>query len=474
MCAALPHVLKNVLPATGVDRTVALWPVVQRFLPRTQFFVHPPTPLQIDMSQYTPKYLATVTTGSINDDAHQRGGGRSVLAVCASQNDTIMTHEESPDKRFAAYVYPAGGSNVTLKRLKALFVLDEPAFDMAYGPEEQQRIAELVDLVAPPMTRDVLKHQLDIMEGVEILMSGWDAPLMDDAMLAAAPHLKAVFYAAGAVSGWMTQGVWDRGIIVCSAYAANAIPVAEYALATTLFSLKHGWALVRRTRDERNNITPTHGAPGCHGSTVGIISLGVSGRAFRNLLRPFDLRILAYDPYLTESEQALLDVQNASLADVFSRSDVISLHAPLLAETAGMITGEHLAAMKPGATFINTARGRIVRQDELIEVARRRPDLQFVLDVTEPEPLPADSPLFTLQNVVLTPHIAGSIGPECRRMGRYMVEELRRYVAGEPLQWVVTPELAAISSHRPLHGKLSVTVPAKLRSAGRHLAPVSG
>ena len=368
---------------------------------------------------------------------------------------------------------PPAGATDPLKRLKALFVLDEPAFDLAYGPEEQQRIAEIVDLAAPPMTREVLKNHLDTLRDVEILMSGWDAPLMDDAMLHAAPQLKAVFYAAGAVSGWMTQGVWDRGIIVCSAYGANAIPVAEYTLATTLFSLKHGWALVRRTRDERNNVAPSNGAPGCHGSTVGIVSLGVSGRAFRNLLRPFDLRVLAYDPYLTESEEALLDVQSVSLVDLFSRSDVISLNAPLLTETAGMITGEHLAAMKPGATFINTARGRIVRQDEMIEVARSRPDLQFVLDVTEPEPLPADSPLFTLENVILTPHIAGSIGPECRRMGRYMVEELRRYVAGEPLQWVVTPELAAISSHRPLHGKLSVTVPARLRSAGRHVVPVA-
>jgi phosphoglycerate dehydrogenase-like enzyme len=108
-----------------------------------------------------------------------------------------------------------------------------------------------------------------------------------------------------------------------------------------------------------------------------------------------------------------------------------------------MITGAHIASMKQGATFINTARGAIVRENEMIEVLKQRPDLQAVLDVTYPEPPAAGSPLYTLPNVILTPHIAGSMDAECRRMGRYMVEELRRYVAGKPLRWEVTREAAA-------------------------------
>jgi phosphoglycerate dehydrogenase-like enzyme len=179
------------------------------------------------------------------------------------------------------------------------------------------------------------------------------------------------------------------------------------------------------------------------------------------LLRSFDLPVLAYDPYLTAREEAELEVQAVPLDELFRRSDVVSLHTPLLAETEGMITGAHLAAMKHGATFINTARGSIVRQDELIEVARRRPDLPFVLDVVEPEPPLPDSPLYSLENVLLTPHIAGSVGAECRRLGRYMVEELERYLAGKPLRWVVTPQLAAISTHRPIRGKVRVSLPAR-------------
>ena len=106
-------------------------------------------------------------------------------------------------------------------------------------------------------------------------------------------------------------------------------------------------------------------------------------------------------------------------------------------------------SMRPGATFINTARGGVVRQAELIEVAKQRPDLQFVLDVTNPEPPEKESPLYDLPNVVLTPHIAGSAGGECRRMGQYLADELERFVAGERLQWAIPARPVAQRSLSP-------------------------
>ena len=107
-----------------------------------------------------------------------------------------------------------------------------------------------------------------------------------------------------------------------------------------------------------------------------------------------------------------------------------------------MIVGRHFSSMKRNATFINTARGCIVREAEMVEVLRCRQDLTAVLDVCDPEPCALDSSLLTLPNVVLTPHISGSHGPECQRLGRYMVDEFRRYLAGEPLRWQITRELA--------------------------------
>ena len=161
------------------------------------------------------------------------------------------------------------------------------------------------------------------------------------------------------------------------------------------------------------------------------------------------MNVLVYDPFVAEHDAAALDVELVSLEAIFQRCDVVSLHTPSFPETRGMVTGNHIAYMKPGATFINTARGELVREAEMIEVLSMRRDLQAVLDVTYPEPPAADSPLYTLENVVLTPHIAGSAGAECRRMGRYMVEELQRYLAGEPLVYGLKRESVMRTSHRP-------------------------
>ncbi len=109
-----------------------------------------------------------------------------------------------------------------------------------------------------------------------------------------------------------------------------------------------------------------------------------------------------------------------------------------------MITGQHFSTMKEGATFINTARGAVVRENELIAVLQQRPDLFAVLDVTYPEPPEPDSLLYMLPNVVVTPHIAGAMDGECRRMGQYMIGELKRYLRGETLRWGISREQAKL------------------------------
>jgi phosphoglycerate dehydrogenase-like enzyme len=158
------------------------------------------------------------------------------------------------------------------------------------------------------------------------------------------------------------------------------------------------------------------------------------------MLRPHQLEVVAYDPFLSADEARRLNVRSVDLAELFRISDVVSLHTPLLPETRDLVTGAHIESMCQGATLINTARGAIVREAELVAVLERRPDLQAVLDVTDPEPPLPGSPLLHLPNVVRTPHIAGAIGPERRRLGRGMVEELRRYVRGKPLRWEVRRE----------------------------------
>jgi phosphoglycerate dehydrogenase-like enzyme len=354
-----------------------------------------------------------------------------------------------------------------MRKMNGIFIMDPSAHDLVYGCIERAAIAEHVEIVAPPQSTESIRSMPTLLKDVEVIFSGWGGPRLDETFCNAAARLRAVFYAAGSVASILTPAVWERDILVTSAYAANAVPVAEYTLATILFSLKHGWALSRQTVKERR-FPPRDGAPGCYGSVVGLISMGMIARTLLKLLAPFDLTVIAYDPLLSHREAAEMGIELVSLEEVFRRAHVVSLHSPLFPETSGLITGKHLGAMQPGATFINTARGQVVMEPEMIDVLSRRPDLHAVLDVTHDEPPAADSTLYSMPNVTLTPHIAGSAGAECQRMGRYMVSELERYVSGEPLEWLVTPSLALHSSHRPV-GMTSVDG-LKLQVGRPHLA----
>jgi phosphoglycerate dehydrogenase-like enzyme len=324
--------------------------------------------------------------------------------------------------------------------LKGLFCLNTDAYQRIYGPEELDEVGQLIDIYAPQQTANSIAEDPSVLAEADVILSGWGMAVMDEAFLAAAPRLKAVFYGAGTIRYFMTDAAWDRHILVTSAYAANAIPTAEFALAQILYALKRGWHFVRAIQRE-GRYPRKEPVPGAYGSHVGLISLGMIGSYVARLLQPFDVHVLAYTS--SESKAASLGAERCSLEKIFRRSDVVSLHTPWIPETVGMITGEHLASMRPNATFINTARGAVVREDEMIEVLQQRPDLYAVLDVTYPEPPEEGSPLYTLPNVVLTPHIAGSLDNECRRMGRYAVRELEHYLKGEPQEWQITREAAA-------------------------------
>jgi phosphoglycerate dehydrogenase-like enzyme len=226
---------------------------------------------------------------------------------------------------------------------------------------------------------------------------------------------------------------------ITSAYGANAIPVAEMSLSQILFCLKRGWQYVRNVRRTHDWMWDhEHIMPGAYRSTVGVVSLGMIGRHLCRLLKAFDVNVLACDPFATAEDEKEFGVTLVGLEELFVRADVVSLHTPWLPETDKMITGDLLRSMKKNAALINTARGGIIDQPDMIRVLKERPDLTAVLDVTHPEPPVADCELFDLDNVVLTPHIAGAMHTECRRMARFMIDEIDRYLAGEPLQWEIT------------------------------------
>src|SRR4051794_980281 len=138
-----------------------------------------------------------------------------------------------------------------MKPVRGLFILDDDAFSLTYGPDELRDIARHVTMVAPPQTRQSIAARPALLTDVDAIFSGWGAPRLDDAFLRAAPRLKVMFYAAGSLSRVLTDAGWARPVAVTSALSATAVPVAEYPLSVILFSLKHGWRLSRQARDRR-------------------------------------------------------------------------------------------------------------------------------------------------------------------------------------------------------------------------------
>lgn len=275
----------------------------------------------------------------------------------------------------------------------------------------------------------------------EIIVTGTGTAKLDAAVLDGAPNLRAVVHAAGSVRPVVDADVYERGIQISSQALLNALPVAEYTLAMILLELKGALALERIYRRARTEVD-VDGAlvhHGVYGRRVGIISASGIGRRVIELLRPFDLEVVVSDPFLSAEDATALGVEAIELPTLLATSDVVSLHAPLLPETVGMIGAAELAALRDGAVFINTARGALVDQEALIsELASDR--IRAVIDVTDPETPASDSALWELESLVLTPHVAGSRGLELRRIGEGVVDEVERLVNGEALVRSVTLE----------------------------------
>ncbi|MEV1176845.1 hydroxyacid dehydrogenase [Nonomuraea sp. NPDC049784] len=330
---------------------------------------------------------------------------------------------------------------MTESRPKILLAMGRPVAKRLVTGEVRDRLLGIADVDPDLVAEDFTDPGVaEALAGAEVLYTSWWCPPITQEVLDRAPKLRAVVHAAGSVKHHITEACWERGILVSSAAAANAEPVAEYTLASILFANKRVLDISRLYREHRARLDLDSHFPGFgnYRRTVGIVGASRVGRRLIELLRPFELDVLVADPYLTDD----LGVPRVELDELFERCDVISLHAPALPETRHLIDAGRLARMRDGATLINTARGALVDQEALIaELASGR--LYGVIDVTEPDLLPADSPLYDLPNVLLTPHIAGSLGGELPRLAHLALDELARYAQGLPfLHGVEAEELA--------------------------------
>ncbi len=328
----------------------------------------------------------------------------------------------------------------------ALFALDGRNLPFLFPADVAAALAELVDIDPAFAVTDFADAGVRArLPDVELLITGWGCPPITPTVLDSLPRLRAILHTGGTVKKLLASEVWERGIAVSTAAAANALPVAEYTLGAILLMGKGAFAARENYRTARAFPPPAPGADiGNAGRRVGIIGASRTGRRVIELLRPFDFEVLLYDPYLGADEAEALGVRATGLDELLAHSSLVSVHAPATPQTHHMIDAARLALMPDGAALINTARGSLVDTGALVkELVTGR--LLAVLDVTDPEPLPADSVLYRLPNVFLTPHIAGSMGNELRRLGLAAVQEIERLLAGRPL------------AHRVEHAQLAHT-----------------
>lgn len=272
---------------------------------------------------------------------------------------------------------------------------------------------------------------------VEVLLTGWGCPRVDEYALAAAPRLRAIVHAAGSVKAYLDPVVFARDITVSTAAAANAVPVADYTIAALSLGAKRAFARARGYAAglDRSVWQPGEGT-GLYRCTVGVVGASRIGRLVLDRLRAFEVRVLLADPYLDPAQARLLGAELVGVDELCRHADLVTLHAPALPETRHLLDRRRLALLPDGALVVNTARGSLVDTAALAEqCASGR--VSAVLDVTEPEPLPPGHPLLTLPNVLVTPHIAGAQGRELRRLGEYAAAEVERLVRGEPLHGLV-------------------------------------
>ncbi|MFG2512365.1 hydroxyacid dehydrogenase [Streptomyces sp. NPDC048584] len=320
-----------------------------------------------------------------------------------------------------------------MTRPRAVLAMNPRLTGALFDADALDRLRRATDIdtglvVAEPDSR----RSREALAEAEILIAGWEAPVVRAGQLS---RLRAVIYAGGVAATCLEDpaDLAARGVVAANARAANSGPVAEYTLAMILLATKRVILTERAYRASRT--APDHFAPqpdhGNYRQTVGIVGASTVGRAVLGLLRPFDLDVLLYDPTLTPEQAGELGARPVPLDELMAVSRVVSLHQPLTPQTHHQIDAGRLASMRDGATLINTARGGVVDQDALIAELRTG-RIDAVLDVTDPEPPDPGSELWTLDNVVLTPHLAGSLGGELRRVGDAVTDEVERFVSGRP------------------------------------------
>ena len=321
----------------------------------------------------------------------------------------------------------------------AFFGNREDLLTHVYPESRIHRLKALADVHPVIVGKENLDDQLPELSEVEYIFSTWGMPRLRSAQIKQMSALKMVLYGAGTVK-YFAEPLLQQGIRVVSAWAANGIPVAEFTVAQMTLASKGYFGLTRRLMSEGASAWKPTKAQGNYEVELSILGAGMVGREVIRRLSYHNANILVFDPFLSEADAKKMGVTLVGLSEAFERGYVVSNHLANVPETENMLRREHFLSMSTGSTFINTGRGMTVDEAGMIEALKTREDITALLDVTRQEPAAEDSPLYQLNNVWLSPHIAGSIGREVVRMADFVLDEFERELKGEPLLYEVTLE----------------------------------
>ena len=327
--------------------------------------------------------------------------------------------------------------------IKAAFINDSADVDIinrVYSQKSMRIIKDNSELYEKVIRKEELCSCR--LSETEVLFSTWGMPVLTEEEIEHfLPKLRIVFYAAGSIRQFAIP-FFNKEVKIVSAWAANAVPVAEYTAAQIILANKgfyqncsYSKTLYVEARNYSQKFT------GNFDVNAGILGAGMIGTKVIELLAPFNINIYVHDPFLTDARARELGVKKCSMKEIFENCHTITNHMADLPQTKNIITGELFDLMPPNATFINTGRGAQVVEADLIKALKDKPDRTALLDVTEPEPPLPGSELYSMKNVILTSHIAGSMSRERERMGNYVTDEFLRYIKGEELRYDVTRDM---------------------------------
>lgn len=322
----------------------------------------------------------------------------------------------------------------------ALFGTNQLQFDKVYTTEVLKKLGKYGEL-SPKINQKNLKENAEFLNDCEIAFSTWGMPkFTKDEIKEYMPTLKAVFYSAGSVQ-YFARPFLECGIKVFSAFAANAVPVAEYTFAQITLAAKGYFQA-----SKYYHVLPMRSLAFANSSTgnfdckVGLVGLGAIGQMVAKRLKALDVKVYACDPFISREKADELDVTLVDMETLFSECDIISNHLANKPELENVFDYKLFKRMKKHSTFINTGRGAQVAEYSLALSLLLHPSRTFVADVIKNESFPYINPLFWCPNAVLTPHIAGSTGKEPQRMAYYMMDELERFMSGNKTKYEVTLE----------------------------------